>query len=156
MEIVLPDNHFCEQDQNEENEVPGRITNMKSAQWREIVLLVEWSFYRRELILRNLWVEADFCLGASVDASCVNFSCVLKKVSQCVYTHVVSDSDCDYVYVLQCYIKTLRSVPANRRLSLLSAQTSVSSPSLKWKLSSWNKVDKPKPEERQQRQQQQL
>ena len=65
MEIVLPDNHFCEQDQYEENEVPGRKTNMKSAHWREsFYLLSDLSieenlfFVIFELRLIFVWVPA--------------------------------------------------------------------------------------------------
>ena len=65
MEIVLPDNHFCEQDQYEENEVPGQKTNMKSAHWREsFYLLSDLSieenlfFVIFELRLIFVWVPA--------------------------------------------------------------------------------------------------
>ena len=136
--VVTPDNHFCEQDQNEENQVPGSWDHEKCTMGKS-VLLVEWSFYRREFILRNLWVEADFCLGAGIDAGCVNFSGVLKSNSALFATYDSSTLCNVYcIFVDVCLsVETLRTVPANRRLSLLRAQTSVSSPSLKFKLS-WN------------------
>ena len=66
-EPFIPDNHFCEQDQNEENQVPGRIHNMKNLQWREILLYYLLSdlsieenlfFVIFELRLIFVWVPA--------------------------------------------------------------------------------------------------
>ena len=45
------------------------------------LVLVEWSFYWREFVLRDFWIEADLGLSARVDTNGIHFSGVLKRVS---------------------------------------------------------------------------